>query len=59
MSNVKDFHTAGKVSASLGIPLHRLPDHTNYTMPNGESVNIPKRNYEESLKHLKQFVAKL
>lgn len=59
VSNVKDFHTAGKVSASLGIPLHRLPNHTNYTMPNGEPVNLPKKNYEESLKHLETFVAKL
>lgn len=59
VSNVKDFHTAGKVSASLGIPLHRLPDQTSYTMPNGESVNIPKRNYQESLDHLKGFVGKL
>jgi len=59
VSNVKDFHTAGKVSASLGIPLHRLPLHTNHTMPNGESVNIPKKNYQESLDHLKEFVDKL
>ncbi|QVI77583.1 putative ATPase involved in chromosome partitioning [Pseudomonas syringae] len=59
VSNVKDFHTAGKVSASLGVPLHRLPFHTNYTMPNGESVNIPKKNYQESLDHLRQFVDKL
>lgn len=59
VSNVKDFHTAGKVSASLGIPLHQLPSHTNYTMPNGDQVNIPKKNYQESLKHLKAFVKKL
>lgn len=59
VSNVKDFHTAGKVSASLGIPLHKLPEQNNYTMPNGEPVGIPKKNYEESLKHLKKFVAKL
>lgn len=59
VSNVKDFHTAGKVSASLGIPLHQLPSHTNYTMPNGDQVNIPKRNYQESLKHLTDFVSKL
>jgi hypothetical protein len=59
MSNVKDFHTAGKVSASLGVPIHRLPRQTNYTMPNGGSVNIPSRNYAASLKHVQQFVAKL
>lgn len=59
MSNVKDFHTSGKVSSSLGIPLHRLPMRTNYTMPDGTSVNVPKINYEESLNHLKLFVKKL
>lgn len=59
MSNVKDFHTSGKVSASLGIPLHKLPLHTNYIMPDGTDVNIPKANYKESLNHLKNFVAKL
>lgn len=59
MSNVKDFHTAGKVSASLGIPLHRLPKKTNYVMPDGTDVNIPKSNYKESLEHLEDFVSKL
>ncbi|MBS1003505.1 ParA family protein [Acetobacter thailandicus] len=59
MSDVKDFHTAGKVSASLGIPLHRLPRKTNYVMPDGTDVKIPKANYKESLSHLKDFVSKL
>lgn len=59
MSNVKDFHTSGKVSASLGIPLHRLPGQTNYTMPDGTHVNVPKGNYQASLDHLVDFVAKL
>lgn len=59
ISNVKDFHTAGKVSASLGIPIHRLPNQTNYVMPNGENVNIPSKNYSASLSHVHQFVAKL
>ncbi|MVF49519.1 AAA family ATPase [Pseudomonas monteilii] len=59
VSNVKDFHTAGKVSASLGIPLHRLPAQNSYHMPNGEKVQLPRRNYEESLDHLEGFVAKL
>ncbi|MDH4982207.1 ParA family protein [Hyphomicrobium sp. D-2] len=59
MSNVKDFHTSGKVSSSLGIPLHRLPGQTNYTMPDGTEINIPKSNYNESLKHLQKFVLKL
>jgi cellulose biosynthesis protein BcsQ len=59
MSNVKDFHTAGKVSASLGVPIHRLPRQTNYIMPNGENVNIPSKNYATSLDHVHKFVAKL
>lgn len=59
VSNVKDFHTAGKVSASLGIPLHRLPNQNTYTMPNGEIVKIPKKNYSEALDHIEQFVQKL
>ena len=59
ISNVKDFHTAGKVSASLGIPIHRLPNQTNYVMPNGDNVNIPSKNYSASLNHVQQFVAKL
>lgn len=59
VSNVKDFHTAGKVSASLGIPLHKLPQQNSYIMPNGENVGIPRANYKEALGHLQQFVAKL
>lgn len=59
ISNVKDFHTAGKVSASLGIPMHRLPRQTNYVMPNGDNVNIPNKNYAVSLNHVHEFVQKL
>lgn len=59
VSNVKDFHTAGKVSASLGIPLHRLPSNTKYNMPHGEVVQLPKKNYAESLAHIMNFVQKL
>ncbi|WP_122524616.1 ParA family protein [Pseudomonas viridiflava] len=59
VSNVKDFHTSGKVSASLGIPLHRLVHQTNYEMPHGEKVSVPTRNYSDSLQHLQDFVHKL
>jgi cellulose biosynthesis protein BcsQ len=59
MSNVKDFHTAGKVSASLGIPLHKLPNRTVYQMPDLSDVTVPKTNYTESLNHLHAFVGKL
>lgn len=59
VSDTKDFHTAGKVSASLGIPLHRLPFHTNYTMPDGEVVKVPSGNYKESLEHVERLVSKI
>lgn len=59
VSNIKDFHTAGKVSASLGIPLHRLPDQVTYEMPYGDPVNVPRSNYKESLKNVVDFVQKL
>ncbi|MEA9824581.1 ParA family protein [Xanthomonas campestris pv. raphani] len=59
ISNVKDFHTSGKVSASLGIPLHRLPEKTDYVMPNGEEVNLPKKNYSLALSNLEEFVSKI
>lgn len=58
-SNIKDFHTSGKVSASLGIPLHRLPAQSNYLMPNGQHIGLPPKNYKESLDHLTAFVSKL
>lgn len=59
VSNTKDFHTSAKVSASLGIPLHRLPKHSNYTMPDGTSVKIPSKNYEESLSDVVKFVKRI
>ena len=59
VSNIKDFHTSGKVSASLGIPLHRLPLQSSYEMPHGETVSLPPKNYVDSLEHLESFVAKL
>lgn len=58
-SDVKDFHTAGKVSASLGIPLHRLPDRTTYQMPDGSPVTLPKANYSEALGHVQDLVSKI
>lgn len=59
ISNTKDFHTAGKVSASLGIPLHRLPGQAKYQMPDGEVVQVPPANYDESLRNVRDLVAKL
>ena len=59
VSNIKDFHTAGKVSATLGIPMNKLPGKTKYIMPDGEEVKLPYANYEKSLQHLQNFVSKI
>lgn len=55
--DVKDFHTAGKVSASLGIPIARLPNQTTYTMPDYSEVKLPKGNYTEALTNINDFVS--
>jgi len=59
VSKTKDFHTAGKVSSSLGIPLHKLPQQNKYDMPNGEPVNLPEGNYKECLQHIHALVNKI
>ncbi|HAT3731878.1 TPA: ParA family protein [Serratia marcescens] len=58
LSEVKDFHTSGKVSASLGIPLFKLPEQTYYTMPNGEEINVVRERYEEAREHVDELVSK-
>ena len=59
LSDVKDFHTAGKVSSSLGIPIHKLPDHSKYEMPDGATVTMPARNYEQALDEVVDLVNKI
>ncbi|ABO49526.1 ATPase domain protein [Desulforamulus reducens MI-1] len=59
VSDVKDFHTAGKVSAALGIPICNLPNSTKYTMPNNNEVVIPKGNYTQAVDDVKAFVNKI
>ena len=59
ISDIKDFHTAGKVSATLGIPLTRLVERTSYVMPDGTRVEVPVGNYERAVEDVKAFVAKL
>ncbi|MBL1376946.1 ParA family protein [Zobellella iuensis] len=56
LSEVKDFHTSGKVSATLGIPLLNLPAQTHYTMPNGEIVQVVRARYEEARSHIDDLV---
>lgn len=59
ISDIKDFHTAGKVSSSLGIPMFRLPNQSKYTMPDGTDVNLPVSNYPRALENINTFVNKL
>jgi len=59
MSDVKDFHSAGKVAAALGIPMFKLPGATTYTMPDDSEVGLPQRNYEVALGEIKALVAKI
>ncbi len=59
VSDVKDFHTSGKVSASLGIPLHELPQQSKYVMPDGKNVTLPQTNYREALEQVNNFVSKI
>ncbi|WP_338882440.1 ParA family protein [Aeromonas hydrophila] len=56
LSEVKDFHTSGKVSASLGIPLLNLPNQTHYEMPNGEVVNVVRERYRQARDNVRDFV---
>lgn len=59
ISDVKDFHTAGKVSASLGIPIYELPEKTKYHMPDGSSVNADPKRYEKAMNHIISLAGKL
>lgn len=59
VSDVKDFHTAGKVSATLGIPLHQLPQRQSYTMPDQTVVNVPQDNYKQAVADIRAFVDKI
>ncbi len=58
VSDIKDFHTAGKVSASLGIPLFKLPRRSKYTMPDGSEVEVVKARYETALENIELFATK-
>ncbi|MGB3192668.1 MAG: ParA family protein [Limnoraphis sp.] len=58
-SNIKDFHTSGRVSSSLGIPMFLLPEQSKYTMPDGEEVQLPLKNYQKALDDIFYFVDKL
>lgn len=59
MSDVKDFHSAGKVAAALGIPMHRLTQATRYTMPDGSTINLPKANYSAALVEIDNLASRI
>ena len=59
VSDVKDFHTAGKVSATLGIPLEQLPLRSSYRMPDGDIVTLPPSNYTQAVEDIRAFVSKI
>jgi cellulose biosynthesis protein BcsQ len=59
VSDVKDFHTAGKLSASLGIPIYELPEKTKYHMPDGSSVSADPKRYAEAMNHIIALAGKL
>ncbi|MBD2742050.1 ParA family protein [Coleofasciculus sp. FACHB-1120] len=59
VSNIKDFHTSGKVSSSLGIPMSKLPNQSKYTMPDGIDVKLPIANYAQALDDIESFVGKI
>lgn len=59
LSLVKDFHTSGKVSASLGIPLYKLRDKVKYTMPNGEEITVTRERYQEARDHVSSLVSRI
>lgn len=58
-SGIKDFHTSGKVSSSLGIPMSMLPKESKYRMPDGSVVKLPISNYSQALKEIELFVDKI
>ncbi|WP_293164986.1 ParA family protein [Okeania sp. SIO2C9] len=59
-TNVKDFHSSGKVSASLSIPLHQLPAQgQKFKMPDGKEITLAKHRYEEAVENVKYLVSKL
>jgi cellulose biosynthesis protein BcsQ len=57
-SDIKDFHTAGRISVTRGIPLHHLSPQT-YRMPNGNTVQLQKHQYEHAVKELKRLAGRL
>lgn len=59
VSNVKDFHTSGKVSASLGLPIMSLPKKSSYIMPDGDKVILPKGNYSLSVDEIRDLTSRI
>lgn len=58
ISDVKDFHSAGKVSATLGIPIVELYKQSRYSMPDKTDVIISSssKNYIDSVTAINDLV---
>lgn len=58
ISDVKDFHSVGKVSSTLGIPIVELYKQSKYFMPDSTEVVISasSKNYEDSVKAINKLV---
>lgn len=61
ISDVKDFHSAGKVSASLGIPIFELYKQSKYYMPDHTKIIITStsKNYRESVDAIKNIACNI
>lgn len=56
IADVRDFHSVGRVSSSLGIPIIELDKQSTYEMPDGEKVPIQKNGYNNSVDALNNLV---
>lgn len=59
VSDIKDFHTAGKISSTLGIPLYKLDQKNKYTMPDGQNIILSPASYQPALEQIENFTKKL
>ena len=59
ISDVRDFHSAGKVSSTVGIPITDLIKRTQYVMPDNTKVTLPIHNYEDSVKDINTLAMNL
>lgn len=56
ISDVKDFHSIGRISSTLGIPISELNKQSNYEMPDGEKITVTKDRYVDAVEPLDKLV---